>query len=348
MTLVRVGTRGSALARWQASRVATLLRERFPGLETEIEVITTTGDRVRDRSLARVGGKGLFLKELEEALLDGRVDVAVHSLKDVPGELVDGCAVGAVLGRVEPRDALCLPTDKTVDAAGEGSGTAGLDPVAEGAGVAGKAAPAEPGIESPLSALPEGARVGTGSLRRRTQLLARRPDLEVVPIRGNVDTRLRKLDEDGLDAVVLALAGLQRLGMTGRPHHVFDPEEMIPAPGQGALCVEIRDGDEEIGRRVAALEDADVRLAADAERSFLVTAGGSCKVPLAAHAVVDDAGVELRGLLGDAEGNVVQGRLRGERGEARHVGATLARRLLGQGGAELLARVVGWEEPTPR
>lgn len=305
MSRLCIGTRGSALARWQAERVAALLRERFPDLEIDIEVISTSGDRIRDRPLARAGGKGLFVKEIDEALLEGRVDVAVHSLKDVPAELVDGCRLGAVLERVEPRDALCFP-----DEARSGS----------------------------LAGLPAGARIGTGSLRRRTQLLALRSDLEVVPMRGNVDTRLQKLDEGACHAVVLALAGLQRLGLADRPHHAFHPDEMVPAPGQGALCVEIRNDDEVVAGRVGLLEDVDVRAAVDAERAFLTAAGGSCSVPLGAHAVVQEESVDLRGLLGDAEGNTVRGSLQGDRVDADRVGSELARQLLERGGAELLAR----------
>lgn len=323
MSRLRIGTRESPLARWQASRVAALLRERFPGLDAEIVPMTTTGDRIRERTLAQAGGKGLFLKEIEEALLDGRVDLAVHSLKDVPADLVEGCALGAVLERAEPRDALCLPAAPGPDGrSGRTAATAG----------------------DVLAVLPEGARVGTGSLRRRTQLLDRRPDLDVVPIRGNVDTRLEKLDAGGWDALVLALAGLQRLGLTGgRSHRALDPDTMIPAPGQGALCVEIRDGDDEVARRVGALEDAGVRAATDAERAFLRAAGGTCKVPLGAHATLDDGGVWLRGILGDADGDVVRGSLGGALDDAGRIGAELARRLLDAGGAERLSRVEGWE-----
>lgn len=313
-----VGTRGSALARWQARHVRELLRRFRPEVEVELRTVRTSGDRVLDVPLALVGGKGLFLKELEEALLSGVVDCAVHSLKDVPADLPPGCTLAAVLPRATPFDVLCLPGDR---APGRARG--------------------ETSALAVLGELPAGARVGTSSLRRRTQLLHARRDLRVVPIRGNVDTRLEKLDAGEADAVVLAAAGLERLGREDRITARFDPDQMLPAVGQGIMVVEARAEDDAVLELLTdGLEDAGTRLAATCERAFLKESAGSCNVPMAAHAVLEAGeGIRIRGLLGDADGNVVRGEEAGDAKEADAVGRRLARSLLERGGRELLAAV---------
>ena len=245
---LRIATRGSPLALRQAELVAAGLRRAWPGLTVELYPIRTSGDRLPQANLAAVGGKGLFVKEIEDALLAGQVEVAVHSLKDLPAGIPAGLELAAYPERDDPRDVLVTRT-------GEG-----------------------------LPGLPAGARVGTSSLRRKVQLLARRPDLQAEPIRGNVDTRLRKLDEGSYDAVVLAAAGLRRLGLEPPGAVVLAPDEMLPAVGQGVLGVEARADDAGTRRLVAALDHPETRAAATAERTFLAAIGGSCTTPLAAYA----------------------------------------------------------------
>ncbi|MET0553298.1 MAG: hydroxymethylbilane synthase [Vicinamibacteria bacterium] len=295
MTL-RVGSRGSALALWQAEHV----KARLQGLghAVEIVVITTTGDRIQDRRLESVGGKGAFLKEIEEALLADEVDLAVHSLKDVPTALPDGLGLVAILERADPRDVLL-------------SGGAGLD------------------------ALPQRARVGTTSLRRRAQVLARRPDLDVHDLRGNVDTRIRRLREGAFDAILLARAGLVRLGRAEEATEVLEPEVILPAPGQGAIAIECRSDDARTRTAVSALDHAATARAVTAERAFLAALHGGCNVPLGAYAETDPAGLRLRGLVAREDGTrVVRGERRGSDAEA--LGRALAEELLAQGAAELL------------
>ncbi len=241
-----IATRESRLALWQAEHVQSLLRER--GLTVSLLGMTTRGDQILDRTLSKVGGKGLFVKELETALEDGRAHLAVHSLKDVPMELPDGFTLAAVLDREDPRDALVCP-----------------------------------GYAS-LADLPQGACVGTSSLRRVTQLLNARPDLQVEPLRGNLDTRLRKLDEGQYDAIVLAAAGLKRLGMAHRIRQIFSEDEMIPCAGQGALGIEIRTSHLALRPHLEALSHAPTGLAVTTERAVSRALGGSCSMPLAAHA----------------------------------------------------------------
>jgi hydroxymethylbilane synthase len=308
MKPVRLATRGSDLALAQARLVAGWLRERC-GREAELLPVTTTGDRMTG-SLARLGGKGLFVKEIEEAVLAGRADVAVHSAKDLPAALPDGLALAAFPERGDPRDAL-------VTRAGGGS----------------------------LAALPRGARVATGSLRRAAQLLALRADLEVVPMRGNVGTRLRRLETDDLDAVVLACAGLERLGLASRIDERIAPEHMLPAVAQGILALEVRRGDP-LAEALAALNHAPTEACARAERGVLVGLGADCTVPLAAHAELSAGGeLRLRALLADPSGAVlVRAEARGSSERAAALGAEVARTLLAAGGAELLARLRD-EEP---
>ncbi len=299
--MIRIATRKSPLAKWQAHHVAGLLRAREPGLEVRLHELTTKGDRILEVPLAQVGGKGLFVKEIEDALLAGDAEVAVHSMKDLPAVLADGLVIGAVPPREDPRDALCSPRWKT------------------------------------LAALPRGARVGTSSLRRAAQLKALRPDLQTEVVRGNVETRLRKAAE-GLDAVVLAYAGLRRLGLDAHATQVFAPEEMLPAVAQGALALEARADDAETLARLAPLDDGATRVRVDAERGLLRRLEGGCQVPIAGHAQVEGGTVTLRALVASVDGTrVIRGERTGPAGAAVAVGEALAEQLLSQGAAELLA-----------
>ncbi len=258
-----IATRESRLALWQAEHVRGLLQMRF-GLDVDLLGMTTRGDQILDRSLSKVGGKGLFVKELEAALEDGRAQIAVHSLKDVPMDLPPGFVLAAVLEREDPRDAFV---------------SARYDD---------------------LGVLPPGACVGTSSLRRTVQLLAERPDLRIEPLRGNLDTRLRKLDEGGFDAIVLAAAGLKRLGLAARIRNCFDTARMIPAAGQGALGLEVREDDQRLRELLAGLVHLPTALATEAERAVSRAMGGSCSMPLAAHAVWHGTSLHLHTALGDA------------------------------------------------
>ena len=265
---LRIGTRKSPLALWQARHVAALLAEREAGLEVELVEIVTKGDKILDSPLAKVGGKGLFVKEIEEQLLGGQVDLAVHSLKDMPADLPKGLVLAAVPVREDPRDAFVSKR--------------------------------HPG----LADLPRGAKVGTSSLRRACQLKHWRKDLEIVSIRGNVQTRLRKIDAE-LDGGVLAAAGLKRLGLAASIAELIAPERILPAVGQGVLALEAREGDARVLSRLAALEDERTRVAVTAERAFLARLGGGCQVPIAAYAIVDADTVAFRGMVGHPDGSRV-------------------------------------------
>lgn len=301
-----IATRGSKLALAQARWVAGRLAALRPGLEVELKVIKTKGDKITDVPLAAVGGKGLFVKEIEEALLAGRAQLAVHSMKDVPAELPPGLVIAGVSPREDVRDVLVSRR--------WGS----------------------------LEELPPGARVGTSSLRRRAQLLARRPDLEVVPLRGNVETRLRKLDEQGLDAVILAAAGLARLGLEQVATQYLPVETLLPAVGQGALGLECREDDAATRELVAALADPAAAAAVEAERAFLGRLEGGCQVPIAAHAVLEGDRLWLRGLVADLEGRrLVRAQGRAPRAEAAALGRQVAEEVLESGGREILAQVYG-------
>lgn len=297
MTNLRIGSRGSALALWQAGHVKEALER--GGHRVAIEVITTTGDRTQGR-LESVGGKGAFLKEIEEALLAGEVDLAVHSLKDVPVDLPDGLRLCAMLPRADPRDAL-------VSTSGAG-----------------------------LAALPPGARLGTTSLRRRAQLLAARPDLAIADLRGNVDTRLRRLQEGAFDAIVLATAGITRLGRAAEITERLEPSVVLPAPGQGAIALECRDGDAAIAASVAPLADPATTEAVIAERALLAALGGGCNVPLGAFAVRDGAALWLRALVARVDGTVLV-RAEGRGGAPEALGRQVADELLRRGAGALLA-----------
>ncbi len=300
---LRVGTRGSALARTQTAQLCDRVAATHPGLAIETVLVRTSGDRLSQGPLAPAGGKGLFVKELEEALAAGRIDCAVHSMKDVPAALAAGLAIGAIPPRADARDVLV---------GGGGDGLAGLAP---------------------------GARVGTASVRRRAQLLARRRDLAIVFLRGNVDTRLAKWRAGDVDALVLAAAGLARLGVTEPAAHPLAPEEMLPAVGQGALALECRADDERTRALLAAVADADATDAVAAERAFLVAIGGDCNTPLAAHAMVGGERVHLRVQVSDLDGRTWfedEGSAARRDGDA--LGRTLAGRLLARGAGAVLGR----------
>jgi hydroxymethylbilane synthase len=299
-----IGTRGSQLALWQANHVAERLRAAFADVSVRLETIKTTGDKILDVPLAEVGGKALFVKEIEEALLEGRVDLAVHSMKDVPTDLPAGLAIAAIPERADPSDVLISRTGAR------------------------------------LKDLPAGARVGTSSLRRQAQLLHHRPDLTIVGLRGNLDTRLRKLEGEGLDAIVLAAAGIKRLGWMERITEFLSPEVCLPAIGQGALGVEIRQGDPTATGAVAVLDHRETHLAVRAERAFLRRLEGGCQVPFAAHAELAEGRILLRGLVAAPDGRrLVRGERGGDAEDAEAVGCALAEDLLGRGAAEILQAI---------
>ncbi len=299
MERLRIATRKSPLALWQTEHVARRLRQAHPGLEVGLVPLSTRGDEVLDRSLAAIGGKGLFLKELELAMQRGEADCAVHSLKDVPMELEPGFALPAILVRDDPADAF-------VSNAFDG-----------------------------LDALPEGARVGTSSLRRQAQLRARRPDLRLLDLRGNVNTRLGRLDAGDYDAIVLACAGLLRLGLDARIRARLAPPDWLPAPAQGAIAVECREDDPAVVRLFAPLDDADTRRCVGAERAMNRALHGSCHVPVAAFARDTGTGLQLLGLVGSAgDGRTVRVEVDGDEPEA--LGREAARRLLADGAGAFL------------
>jgi hydroxymethylbilane synthase len=302
--VIRIGTRGSALALWQARWVENEIARQGPDWVVELVIIKTQGDKILDVPLSQVGGKGLFVKEIEDALLDGRIDMAVHSMKDMPGDLPRGLCVGAVPRRENPLDALiCLK-------------------------------------HASLDALPRGARIGTSSLRRSAQILHRRPDLVTVALRGNVDTRLRKLADDDLDAIILAAAGLKRLGLADHITACLDQETMLPAVGQGALCIETREADAALQPVLSALNHAETHTAIVAERAFLRRLEGGCQVPLAAYATLCDNQLVITGLVAELDGRrIIKSQSRGVSGQAETLGRELAQTLLDSGADEILERL---------
>lgn len=303
---VRIASRGSELALWQARAVESALRAADPAMRVEIQVVRTTGDRILDVPLARIGDRGLFTKEIDEALLRGEADLAVHSLKDVPTRLPEGLVIAAVTRREDPRDVL----------------------LARGGGIAG------------LEDLPAGARVGTSSLRRRAQLRALRPDLEVVDLRGNLNTRLAKLDAGEYDAVLLAAAGVRRLGWEARISAFLDTDGWLPAVGQGALAVVTRASDAALLDRVRVLHDADTADATAAERAFLRALEGGCQIPIGALGTLMGGTLTLSGLVADLEGDpVLRAELSAPREEAARLGEALAAELRSRGADEVLARI---------
>ena len=305
---LRAGTRSSRLALWQTDFVISRLQERTPGLSVERVTFSTLGDRVTDVALPSIGGKGLFTRELEDALREGAIDFAVHSLKDLPTAQAPGLSLGAILKREDPRDALVAQAPTTI------------------------------------AALRPGARVGTSSLRRRAQLLARRPDLDIRDLRGNVPTRVDRVVRGDLDAAVLALAGLTRIGLGAHVAGVLEADVMLPAPGQGALAVQMRTGDDHVAAMLASIDDLATRLATTAERALLGRLEGGCQVPVGALATIEDDGVlRLDGLVIDLDGrHHVRQSARAsiiDETAAATLGEQLADSLLARGAGEILARV---------
>ena len=296
-----IGTRGSKLALWQADYVEQRLREEYPGLQVTQKRISTKGDRILDVPLAKIGGKGLFTKELEEEMLSGSIDLAVHSLKDMPAKVPDGLMIAAVTKRLDPGDALVSNRF------------------------------------SSFSELPQGARVGTSSLRRRAQLLCARPDLTMIDLRGNVNTRLRKLDEGEYDAIVLAVAGLKRLGFADRIREVLPQTMVLPAVGQGALAIETRADDKETRDMLAFLRDDETICCAEAERSFLARVEGGCQVPVGVYATAEGDALKIEAVIASLDGRrSYRGTVNGAKADAAKLGKGLAEKLLNEGGAKIL------------
>ena len=302
--IVRIATRASELALWQSRHVAAALEAAWPGLVTELVPLTTTGDRILDRPLALIGGKGLFIKELEVAMLEGQADIAVHSMKDVPFELPDELHIAAILTREDARDVLVSANGETLDS------------------------------------LPQGCRVGTSSLRRRSQLLALRPDLNLLELRGNVPTRLGRLARGDYDAIVLAAAGLKRLGLYGKGACALATEHLLPAVGQGAIGIECRRGDADIETLIAPLHDAVTACCVHAERAMNARLGGSCTVPVAGHAQFDRGQLQLRGLVAAVDGDdIVRQTASGPSIDAERIGDNLGQALLAAGAERILRRL---------
>lgn len=301
--ILRIATRKSALALWQAEHVAQRLRQAHPGLRVELVGMVTRGDKILDSPLAQIGGKGLFVKELEQGLLEDRADIAVHSMKDVPVDFPAGLGLTTILAREDPRDAFVSNRYSHPDE------------------------------------LPAGARIGTSSLRRQCQLAARYPDWEIRGLRGNVNSRLAKLDAGEFDAIILAAAGLKRLGLADRITRVLEPNFSLPAIGQGAIGVECRLADAYARDLIAVLDDPPTHLRVTAERAFNARLQGGCQVPIAGYAMLADNGLWLRGLVGEPDGSrIVAGEIRGPADTAAVLGTTLAENLLQQGADAILRR----------
>jgi hydroxymethylbilane synthase len=309
MARLRIGSRGSQLALWQANHVASLLRE--PGHTVEIEIIKTTGDKILDVALAKVGTKGMFTKEIEEALAEKRVDLAVHSLKDVPTELAPEFTLAAIMKREDPRDAFISVK------------------------------------YSALDDLPRGAKVGTSSLRRQCQLKAMRPDLEIFPLRGNVDTRLRKLESGEYDAIILAAAGVHRLGLDQHVRSRISADVMCPAVGQGALAIEVRRDDQQTQTLLNFLNDPATRQAIECERALLGSLGGGCQVPIGAYAEKHEGRLHLRAMVGRPDGSeILREHATGD--NAERLGRETAQNLLNRGAEQILKDVYAQEVAVPK
>ncbi|AOW81333.1 hydroxymethylbilane synthase [Vibrio mimicus] len=303
-TPIRIATRQSPLALWQANYVKDALMAAHPGLKVELVTMVTRGDVILDTPLAKVGGKGLFVKELEVAMLEGRADLAVHSMKDVPVDFPKGLGLVTICEREDPRDAFVSNTYAKIDD------------------------------------LPSGAVVGTCSLRRQCQLKAARPDLVIKELRGNVGTRLSKLDAGEYDAIILAAAGLKRLELESRIRSFIEPEQSLPAVGQGAVGIECRLDDQRVRELLAPLNHTDTADRVRCERAMNLTLQGGCQVPIGSYALLDGDEIWLRALVGEPDGSqIVRGEIRGPRSEAEQLGITLAEQLLGQGAKEILERL---------
>ncbi|OEC28244.1 hydroxymethylbilane synthase [Vibrio cholerae] len=303
-TPIRIATRQSPLALWQANYVKDALMAAHPGLQVELVTMVTRGDVILDTPLAKVGGKGLFVKELEIAMLEGRADLAVHSMKDVPVDFPDGLGLVTICEREDPRDAFVSNTYAKIED------------------------------------LPSGAIVGTCSLRRQCQLKAARPDLVIKELRGNVGTRLSKLDAGEYDAIILAAAGLKRLELESRIRSFIEPEQSLPAVGQGALGIECRVDDQRVRALLAPLNHADTADRVRCERAMNLTLQGGCQVPIGSYALLEGDHIWLRALVGEPDGSqIVRGEIRGPRTQAEQLGITLAEQLLSQGAKEILERL---------
>lgn len=301
---MKLGTRGSALALWQANWAKAELEKRWPDLKIDLVPIKTTGDKILDVPLAKIGGKGLFTKELDEALLDGRIDLAVHSLKDVPFELPDGISIGAIPEREDPRDAFISNGPK-------------------------------------LHELRPNATIGTSSLRRQVQLKHRFPSVNIAMLRGNVDTRLKKLEAGEFDAIILAVAGLKRLGHGARITQILDDDVMVSAVGQGALGIVCRSADSATLQRLQPLDHSPTRIAVTAERGLLRALGGSCQVPVAGRATLTSGKLTIKGLIASLDGKrVITDELTGEPQRSEQIGIELGQRMLSKGAGEILAEIV--------
>lgn len=300
-----IGTRQSLLALWQSNHIASLLHRQYPDCQVTLKKIVTKGDRILDVPLAQIGGKGLFTKEIETELLEGTIDLAVHSLKDMPTVLPEGLCLTAITTRANVGDAF----------------------------VSNKYAS--------FSQLPQGAVLGTSSLRRKAQLLAVRPDLRIVDLRGNVDTRLRKLDEGQMDAIILAAAGLERLGHADRIKEIIPPSVCLPAVGQGALAIECRSDNQEVREMLAFLNDLPTRQATDAERAFLGLIEGGCQVPIGVHAEVNAGTVAIEAVIASLDGStVLRSNIAGPAADAAELGRQLGHRMLTEGGEQILADIL--------
>lgn len=299
--IIRIATRQSPLALWQANHVAESLRACFPNLRIELVKMVTRGDKLLDAPLAKIGGKGLFVKELEQGLLDKSADIAVHSMKDVPVDLPEGLHLNVILGREDPTDAFVSNQFNHIDE------------------------------------LPSHARIGTSSLRRQSQIKALYPDAEILPLRGNVNTRLEKLDNQHFDAIILASAGLKRLGMAKRITHTLDTAYSLPAIGQGAIGIECRIDDNELNEQLALLHDNDTALCVKAERAMNAYLNGGCQVPIAGYAIKQDHRLYMRGLVGSPDGSLIYRAERwGDLNDPLSLGETLAEDLLAQGAKHIL------------
>lgn len=308
---LKIGTRGSQLALFQANWVKEKLLQAHPHLKVTLIKIKTTGDRIQDAPLAKIGGKGLFVKEIEEALIQKRIDLAVHSIKDVPTELPEGLHLSVITHREDPRDVL-------ISKNGRG-----------------------------LKDLPQGAKIGTSSLRRQAQLLHFRGDFELVPLRGNLDTRLKKLEAMNLDGIVLALAGVKRLGLEKRITEIIPTEISLPAIGQGALGIETRIDDERVEERIRFLNDKSSSIAVSGERAFLKRLGGGCQVPIAAFGQTIGTAFQIEGLVGTIDGKrLIRHHMEGTIEEAKSLGTQLAEVLISKGAGEILEEIYQRSSPT--
>ena len=309
MNKITIATRGSKLAMWQAEHIASLLRGRYSGLEVELLKVKTTGDKILDVPLAKVGGKGLFVKEIEEALMDGRADIAVHSMKDMPAELPEGLKLGIIPARESRFDVLLSTRYPDV------------------------------------SSLPTGATVGTSSLRRQAQILHMRPDLEIQMLRGNLDTRLRKLKEGIYDAIIVAAAGMSRLNMQARYFAELAPPYFLPAVGQGALGIEYLQDRLELDELLGFMDDFSTRYCVECERAFLAELEGGCQVPIACYCTHEGNNIQATGLVCDLKGErMIRKSVSGKPKDARMLGVDMARQVLEAGGREILAELYACQD----